>query len=77
MKRDDLTGEIFGRVVGRRTQAPLGAPPSVESREALAQMAKYLTRAPKGVFRYRSHEEANAERDRWIVDAIVARHEDD
>jgi hypothetical protein len=40
--------------------------------EALAEMARYTTRAPKGVFLYRSHDEANADRERWTVDAIVA-----
>lgn len=73
MIRDDVTGEQFVRVVGRRAQSPLGQPPPPESREALAQMARYRTRAPKGVFRYRSHEEANADRERWTVDAMVAR----
>ena len=35
------------------------------------QMARYRTRVPKGVFIYRSHDEANRDRDRWIVDAMV------
>jgi hypothetical protein len=33
-------------------------------------MARYRTRAPKGVFRYQSHEEANRDRERWIVEAM-------
>jgi hypothetical protein len=37
----------------------------------MAEMARYRTRAPKGIFLYRSHEEANRDRDRWTVDAIV------
>ncbi|MCI0569538.1 MAG: hypothetical protein L0Y66_02190 [Myxococcaceae bacterium] len=74
MVRDALTGEQFIRVVGRRAQAPLGQPPSKEAREALTRMADYVTRAPKGVFIYASHEEANADRERWTVDAVVARH---
>ena len=32
-------------------------------------MASYRTRAPKGVFIYGSHEEANRARDAWTVDA--------
>jgi hypothetical protein len=72
MERDPFSGEQFARVVGRRTRAPIGVPPGPETRAALAQMARYVTRAPKGVFIYRSHEEANADRDRWTVDAIVA-----
>jgi hypothetical protein len=74
MAHDERTGETFLRVVGRRTQAPLGQPPTREAREALGRMAGYVTRAPKGVFIYRSHEEANADRQRWTVDAVVARH---
>ena len=76
MKKDELTGEVFARVVGRRTQAPIGQPPRAEVRAALAEMARYVTRAPKGVFIYRSHEEANADRDRWTVEAMVARKQD-
>jgi len=37
----------------------------------MSEMARYRTRAPKGIFFYRSHEEANRERERWLVDAIV------
>lgn len=37
----------------------------------MATMARYRTRAPKGVFIYENHEEANCDRDRWITDAIV------
>jgi hypothetical protein len=37
-------------------------------------MARYRTRAPKGVFHYKSHEEANRDRDRWQTEAIVAKH---
>jgi len=39
----------------------------------MTQMAQYRTRAPKGVFHYRSHEEANRDRERWLIDAMVAR----
>jgi hypothetical protein len=34
-------------------------------------MAQYRTRAPKGIFLYRSHEEMEADRLRWTVEAIV------
>jgi hypothetical protein len=39
----------------------------------MSRCARYLTRAPKGVFVYRSHEEANADRERWLVEAMVDR----
>ncbi len=67
--------EMFLRVVGRRTTPPMGALPSAEARRAMAQMAQYLTRAPKGVFRYASHEEANRDRERWRSAAILAKQQ--
>jgi hypothetical protein len=77
MEKDPLTGESFLRVVGRRPRPPFGQPPAPQARDALAQMARYVTRAPKGIFIYRSQEEANADRARWTVDALVAKHRDD
>jgi hypothetical protein len=74
MERDSLTGEVFARVVGRRQNREIGTPPNAETRRALTAMAQYRTRAPKGVFRYASHEEANADRERWTVEAVVAAH---
>lgn len=35
--------------------------------------ARDRTRAPKGIFYYESHEEMARDRDRWTVEAIVAR----
>jgi hypothetical protein len=61
------------RVVGRRSPPPAGQVPSASAREAMAQMAQYRTRAPKGVFHYKSHEDANRDRDRWLTEAIVAK----
>lgn len=61
----------IARTVGRRTQAPVGAPPSAAARAALASWANRLTRAPKGVFRYASHDEMARDRERWRVQAIV------
>lgn len=37
----------------------------------MTRNARYVTRAPKGIFIYRSAEEMDADRQRWIVDAIV------
>jgi hypothetical protein len=61
------------RVVGRRSPPPAGEVPSESAREAMAQMAQYRTRAPKGVFHYKSHEDANRDRDRWLTEAVVAK----
>jgi hypothetical protein len=61
------------RVVGRRPPPRPGELPNKAAREAMEQMAQYHTRAPKGVFHYRSHEEANRDRDRWLTEAMVLR----
>ncbi|WP_437497280.1 hypothetical protein [Sorangium sp. So ce1099] len=36
-------------------------------------MARYRTRAPKGIFVYRNHAEMEADRLRWTVDAMIER----
>jgi len=61
----------IARIVGRRTQPPVGTLPSPEARAAAASWAKRLTCAPKGVFRYANHQEMASARDRWRVQAIV------
>lgn len=61
------------RVVGRRSPPPAGQLPDARTREAMTQMAQYRTRAPKGVFHYRSHEQANLDRERWLTEAMVAK----
>ncbi|MBI4956319.1 MAG: hypothetical protein HY908_30155 [Myxococcales bacterium] len=76
MQRDPLTGEEFVRVVGRRQRPPIGEPPTVEAQAAHATLLRYLTRAPKGIFIYRSHEEMDADRLRWTVEAMVERARD-
>ena len=61
----------IARIVGRRTQAPVGTPPSAATRAALDSLANRLTRAPKGVFRYATHDDMQRDRERWQVQAIV------
>ena len=73
MERDPLTDEVFLRVIGRRSRPPIGEPPSAEARQAHASLLRYSTRAPKGIFIYRNHEEMEADRLRWTVDAMVER----
>jgi hypothetical protein len=68
---DPITGEVFLRVVGRRSRPPIGQPPSDEARRAHTLLQQYRTQAPKGVFIYRSHEEMEADRLRWTVEAMV------
>jgi hypothetical protein len=60
----------IGRTVGRRRSRD-GYPLTSADRALLTQMAQYRTRAPKGVFRYSSHEEMEADRMRWLIEAVV------
>jgi hypothetical protein len=60
----------IGRTVGRR-RARDGRPLTAADRALQNQMAQYRTRAPKGVFKYSSHEEMDTDRLRWLVDAMV------
>ena len=61
------------RVVGKRATPPPGGLPSVAARAAMTSNARYLTRAPKGLFFYRSHDEMTRDRERWTIEAIVAK----
>ncbi len=61
------------RTVGRRVPPPPGRVPPREAREAMAANARYRTRAPKGLFIYHSHDEMARDRERWTIDAMVAR----
>lgn len=68
---DKTNQQLIRREVGRRTSRA-GLAPSPTQQAAMAEMAQYRTRVPKGVFRYDSHEEMEADRMKWTVDAIVA-----
>jgi len=61
------------RTIGRR-QSRDGRSLTAADRAALAALARYRTRAPKGVFIYYSAEEMDADRLRWTVDAMVEKH---
>lgn len=61
------------RIIGRRKPRDMGepAPPTRQEQIWLASFARRRTRVPKGVFRYRSHEEANADWDRWHAELVA------
>lgn len=61
------------REIGKREQRPTGAAraPTREEREWTERMARHPTRIPKGVFRYRSHEEANRDWEEWHAEQVV------
>jgi hypothetical protein len=64
------------RVVGKR-KMPLPGQNGPSEADVLASqeiaMAAPRT-APKGVYRYRSHDEANRDAERWLIDAMVERN---
>ncbi|WP_462321548.1 hypothetical protein [Halochromatium sp.] len=63
----------FQRIVGRRRQRPVGElrPPTREERAWVSAMASRRSRVPKGVFRSRTMEEANADWERWHVELVA------
>lgn len=63
------------RVVGRRQLPAVGlrGPTPDEVRASVENALRAPRVIPKGVYRYRTHAEANADMDRWTTDALVAR----
>ena len=60
----------ISRTIGKRRERD-GQAMTSDDRTRMTAMAQYFTRAPKGVFIYHSHEEMDADRLRWTVDAMV------
>lgn len=58
------------RIVDIRLRGPTDA--EVRANREAADGAPRVV--PKGVYRYRSHVEANADTERWIVDGVVERN---
>lgn len=61
------------RVVGGRVQRPVGVlrAPTPQEIQWSIRMGQYRTRVPKGVFRYRSMAEANADWERWHAELVA------
>ncbi len=61
------------RTLGSRRQRPLGVPgpPTPAERAWMARMAQRRTRVPKGIFRYRSMAQANADWERWHAEMVA------
>ena len=57
------------------TRARMNIPPDLQA--LLVELSQKRTRTPKGIFRYRSHEEANREQERWRALAVAARQSPD
>ena len=61
------------RTIGKRVTPPAGALPSREARAAMTANAHYRTRAPRGIFFYKNHDEMIRDRERWTIEAVIAR----
>lgn len=72
MADDPMASEVFIREVGKRRRPPAGEPPAKAARDAMTAMANHRTRAPKGVFIYASHEQANQDWEIWRQEAMRA-----
>jgi hypothetical protein len=61
------------RTLGKRSPRPAGElrPPTSAERQWVLQMAQHGTRVPKGLFRYHSMVEANADWNRWHAELAV------
>lgn len=64
----------YSRVIGQRKTRQLGTlrAPSAQERAWVARMAPARTRVPKGVFRYRTMQEAGADWESWQADTLTA-----
>ena len=71
MSADYFEQQPIARTVGRRTPPRAGTLPSAETRAAMDSWAGRLTRVPKGVYRYASHDEMERDRVRWQTAAMV------
>ena len=62
------------RLVGHRKPRGIGQPepPTPQEQDWLSSFAQRRTLVPKGIFRYRSHEEANADWERWHAELVAA-----
>jgi len=68
------TEPMFSRVIGKRRPPEEGElrAPTDQDRERVRQLNAFPSRVPKGVFRYRSHEEANADWMAWTASTVAA-----
>lgn len=74
LRSDPGSSDDACTTLGTRQSRPLGPlrPPTPEERAWVRRMALRGTRVPKGVFRYRTMEEANADWERWCAELVAA-----
>ena len=66
---------MAGRVIGKRRERPPGPrwPTQAEIDASMEHALAAPRVVPKGVYVYRGHAAANADSERWSVDALVKR----
>jgi hypothetical protein len=69
----DSDQQPIQRVIGRRVSPPFGRFPSAAARAAMDANLNYFTRVPKGIFAYQNHDEMTRDRERWTLEAMLAR----
>lgn len=65
-------GMEFSRVIGRRKSS--GVSPGTISKEQMDwmdSMNSYKICIPRGIFRYKSHEEANVDMEKWLAKTMA------
>jgi hypothetical protein len=76
LRQSDPDQQPIQRVIGRRIPPPSGKFPSAAVRAAMDANLRYRTRAPKGIFRYQNHEDMTRDREKWTLEAMLARRRD-
>ena len=68
-----LDQQPIKRILGRKEKdlSKIGTPHVSETRMAFSRQKTCSGIAPKGVFRYRSHAQANADMEKWLRDSVM------
>jgi hypothetical protein len=61
----------FSRILGKRKDSTPVSETGIKTIPAVEKKFPVETRIPKGIFRYNSHEEANADMDKWIAETLA------
>jgi hypothetical protein len=68
-------GQIFSRVIGKRKIRSLGESFGVPSKDHQAWIKKMASKSepkfPKGIYKYKSPEEANEQMESWIAQSMA------
>lgn len=68
---DQKEKKQFSRILGKRKDSSLVSETGIKTISVVEKKFPVETRIPKGIFRYNSHEEANADMDEWIAETLA------